>query len=192
MKIFALTLNSIVFISVIGLDIILYYGFLKFLREPFDELSPNRKIRKLQYKTIDSLYDAYKKLPKGKFKLAKMKIRAWQKPEFITQSIDFFMRIVISLLITTVGVSTTILIANLSFTNSIKTLHPDEQSWINSINKIFNLLNDGMSSYEFLVYIGTIIFFVAFANILILHLKVSLHKKHLIVIDEIEKEYSQR
>lgn len=173
----------------IGLDLLLYRHFIMFLREPFDKSLGKEKEK---YNTVESLYYAYKNLPKGTFKLTKMRVKSWHKPEIISQSVDFFIKLILSLTIASAGVATTILIATLSVTNSNSALQQDQSTWLNSISHILKSLTEGMDLYKSLFYIGTMVFLLIFGNILISHGSTSVHKKHLIVIEEIEKEYGQK
>lgn len=192
MKTIILMSYLVVLFGVVGMDFYYYRRFIRILKSPFEELHNNIS-QKSRYDTVASLYDAYKMLPKGKFNLVKMKIRAWNKPDIIPQSIDSFMKIVVSLLLTTSGIVITILIANLNIANSNKELHKDQRiEWINNMRGILETLLESMSLFQILLYIAFFMFTISFVHILISYSKNSLYKKHIIVIDEIEKEYSQK
>ncbi|OMF45414.1 hypothetical protein [Paenibacillus amylolyticus] len=186
MEISVLILYILSLSGVVGLEIYFYYRFIKVLSLPFKEFEPQ-----VEFTSVETLYEAYKKLPKGKFKHVKLRVRAWNKPEIIPQTVDSFMKIIVTLLLTTTGVVISILIANLNFANSNKEINANQRSdWYDNIRSILEGLVKGISSYQNLMYIALFLFILSFVHISISYLKSSLYKKHVVVLDEIEKEYN--
>lgn len=184
LHIFIFILWIIAVLGVIGIEINSYLRFTNNLNLPFKDF------KKTELKTVDNLYTAYKKLPKTRFKIVKMQVRAWNKSEIVPQTIDAFMKIIISIILTTTGVVVTILISSLNLADSNKENDPTQSSnWNNTITNILDNFTQGISSYITLINIALLLFLLSFIHISISYWKNSLYKKHLIVIEEIEKEY---
>lgn len=188
MSTFVIIITIIFFGSVIFLDLLHYYRFVEQLSAPFEKI----KRKRTSEITVEELYNCYKELPKGKFKLHKMSVRAWNKPELIPQSVESYMKIIFSILLTAVGFATSILLATLGFTNSNLEMKKDTSSWISTLNYILQELREGMDLYKLLLFIALCVFITSFAHIYISYSKSTLHKKHMVVIEEIEKEYVQK
>lgn len=184
-----ITISIVLTLGIIVYIILSYANFLKVLYEPFEQFSFKR-IKTLQRKTVDALYYEYKNLPKGKFKLVKMKVRAWRKSDVIIQTTDFFSKAILTLMIAISGTILTIIIANLGFTSNSKTVYPSETKWLNDIIKNFNSIIDNISVHQVILVIGFCLFFIVFVDIFISNKIDNLHKRHLTVIDELEKEKS--
>ncbi|CAM2868715.1 hypothetical protein PATA110615_05130 [Paenibacillus taichungensis] len=162
-----------------------YFRFKKMLRHPFsayENKEPN---------SIEALYMAYKKLPKMQFKMAKLKVQSWNNSEIVPQSIDGFMKIIFTIVLTATGVVITIMISSLDIANSNKESDPNQaNAWYDSISSILVSLTSSINFYQTLMKVALLLFLLSVLHIIFTYWKNSLHKKHIVVIEEIEKEFS--
>lgn len=184
---------SFVFLSILlfGFDWFLYYRFKNFLNKPFRSISINKKDLYPDYLITDTLYKSYKELPKGKFKIVKMSLRSWSNINNpLQQIIDIFTKLVFTLLLSIAGVSITVSVALLSFYNSNTEVKKDYYSWIKGLTNLLEGFRDGMDTYLIIIIIGIILFILVSNHLFISTFKSKLIKRHLVIIEEIEKENS--
>ncbi|AZK47234.1 hypothetical protein [Paenibacillus lentus] len=182
---------ALIFIFLIAVDWYLFRRFEKDLQTPFKNLKINEKNIFSDYKITDTLYQSYKQLSPGKFKIVKLSVKSHDiNNNPLTQIIDVFLKLVLTLLLTVMGVSVTIFVALLSFLNTNTELKKDSFSWYKNVQDILDALKNGTSAYLTVSFIGIVLFGVAMNHILLSHKRKTLYKRHLTVIEEIEKERS--
>lgn len=159
-------------LCIVGIDWWLYLRFEKALNLPFKGLAINEKKLYSDYKITDTLYQSYKKLPSGKFKIVKMSVKSRDVNNSpIHQIIDVFIKLVLTILLTVMGVSVTISVALLGFLNNNIELKEDYHSWVKSVQDILNGLKEGSSAYFSVIFIGIILCGVTINHILLSHRK---------------------
>ncbi|WP_431090808.1 hypothetical protein [Paenibacillus sp. 8b26] len=192
---FANNTSAIIYCSVIILlcivDWILYCTNFK------SNLNKHLNVRKQHssnsYNATNALYRSYKRLSEYKFKILKMNIKSYNpNNDYVEKIIDFFSKLIFTMAIAMMGYALTTSTSLLTYLNNIKKeeQQSDHTAWIDNVNNIFKNYIEGFETYEKLFIIASALFILTANHILINTLKKNLHKKHLTIIEEIERERS--
>lgn len=169
------------------LEYITLLNFYKFLKIPFKRISVN-KTETLFPKT-EKIYLAYLLVPKENLKFFKLQLEIEDfTNSYITNLIDAFQKIVLSVVIAGITIATTISIASLAFFKDNKALQKNYSNWVESIQIISQNIKLGLEGFTIIIFI-TVTLFVCYANSLFIKsLKQHTKNKHLKFIELIEKE----
>ena len=144
-----------------------------------------------EWALTDRLYQSYKKLPSGKFKLVKMRVMSHDvKNSPFQQTVDAFIKLVLTIGLAVLGVLVTLSIATLNFINGNSEMKKDYNLRVQNVNYMFDWFQENTISYLSLEFIGVILFLATLNHIFIGSKKEYLLKCHLTVIAQIEKEQS--
>lgn len=172
-----------------SVDWYMYKRFTKLLAQPFKDLTIDLNRIDPVYNITDTLYQSYKKIPPGKFKLVKLSVRSqdvYNSP--INHIIDVFVKLVLTLLLAVMGASITISVALLGFLNNSSELKKDYHSWVVNVTEIIDGFKNGQDAYLSVIFIGIVLFSVSLNHILLSYRKKDTYKRHITIIEEIEKE----
>lgn len=197
MKYTIFEISMMIFVTLfIVFEWFLYARFRKSLKFPFKAFKPiNNKDLLTGYPTTDSLYKSYKKLSKANFKVIKMSVRSFD-PDlgFIQQLIDLFTKLIFTIALALMSITITIFSSLLNNLNAnkeeLKKL--DNSAWVKNLNGTLQGFLDGLETYQKFFFIALMIFILAINHTLLYTAKKNIHKRHLTIIEEIEKEYSQK
>ncbi|MDH2330474.1 hypothetical protein [Paenibacillus polymyxa] len=173
------------------LDWILYFASFK------PNLNKHLNVKRLyslnSYNATTALYRAYKHLSEHKFKILKMNIKSYDpNNNHVERIIDFFTKMIITMALAMMGYALTTSTSLLTYLNNNKNVEKpsDHLARMESIENIFQNFIDGYDVYEILFIIASSLFILTANHILINTWKKDLHKKHLTIIEEIERERS--
>ncbi|MEK5238059.1 hypothetical protein NST99_20405 [Paenibacillus sp. FSL L8-0470] len=169
------------------MDYINLFLFKRMLNNTYRKIKVEKVSRYLY--TTDELLQRYKLVPKKNLNLLKLKLESEEyNNTSMTQIIDMFHKLVISITTAAIAVTITISVANLSFLKDNKILQEDQTSWIENVQ--INLLNfsNGMGFYIKFLLVCSFVFVVFSLHSQIQHTKNNLKKKHLRFIEEALKE----
>lgn len=180
---------SIFAFGLVAIEWYMYWRFEKALSLPFKKININERELYLDYKITDTLYQSYKKLPPGKFKIVKMSVKSRDVENSpLHQIIDVFTKLVLTIILAVMGVSVTISVALLGFLNDNAELKDDYHTWVRSVQDILTTFIEGSNAFLSIIFIGIVLCSVSINHIVLSHRKKDLYKRHLTIINEIEKE----
>lgn len=183
----SIKLILIMILFVFILEYIILLKFFKFIKAPFKRISVNKT--ETLFPNTEKLYLAYLLVPKENLKFFKLQLETEDfTNSYITNLIDAFQKIVLSVVIAGVTIATTISIASLTFFKDNKELQKNYFTWVESIQIISQNIKSGLDGFTIIIFI-TAVLFICYANSLFIKsVKEKTKNKHLKFIELVEKE----
>lgn len=188
------TLIVISYITVPSLflfELFLYFKFKKAISAAFKSVRVDNIELIIGYKDSDisRLYKSYKLLPTQSRTIIKMDLQSNdQKHDPIIQFIDLFSKLVLSVGIALMGVVMTMNASVLNFIQSDEKLKKNADNWIKTIQDTLDTFVIGLNGFQSTLLLCAIIFIFAAIHIYFSNKKQKIRSRHLIIIEQIEKE----
>ncbi|MEK4456846.1 hypothetical protein [Paenibacillus sp. FSL R10-2748] len=184
-----LWLLILVAIPIALLDFLGYYQFKKGLRKPFRRIIIKDHDLFWCYKGVDKLYRSYQQLPKSVLTLAKLHIKSINlSNDFISQLSDLFVKLFLTVALTSITIMFTFSTAFLSYLNNDPILKKDYWKWADKVSNTIDNFSKGLDLYILIFSFSIFLLFIVCNHLFFLSLKRALQQKHLDIIKEIEKE----
>lgn len=168
---------------------IMYYRFRKKLSLPFRRIKIDKDELINGYIDTSELQKSYSRLPPELLSTVKMSIQSSDyKYDPIIQTIDLLSKLVLSVSITLMGVVMTINSTVLNLLNNDDVLKKNRVSWVEKVQSMIDSFVTGIEGFEALLIICTTVFSIAAIHIVFSNLKQKERNKHLIIIEQVEKE----
>lgn len=140
------------------------------------------------------LYESYKNMSDRDFRIEKLKVKSKNfYKDILEQLIDTLSKLVIGIIVALMAytaVATSTMLNNISNNEEFK--KANHVAWSDGIVDGFETFVSGISNYQNIILIFFSIFIMAAIRILFVMIRKELHKKHLTIIEEIEKEKNQK
>ncbi|MBG9735786.1 hypothetical protein [Paenibacillus alvei] len=168
---------------------VMYYRFRKKLSLPFRRIKIDKDELINGYAVTSELQKSYSRLPPELLSTVKMSIQSSDyKYDPIIQTIDLLSKLVLSVSITLMGVVMTINSTVLNLLNNDEVLKKNRVSWVEKVQSMVDSFVTGIEGFEALLIISTTVFSIAATHIVFSNLKQKERNRHLIIIEQVEKE----
>lgn len=146
--------------------------------------------KKRQFGNIELLYNSYKSINKNLLIIAKLELQSKEtSSSFIKDTFNLFISIFtgVFLVVSTLLITTSTGMLNFVYGN--EELKKDMSSWLQSVNGFSKSIADGMKSMLLMVSLVCISAYIFMLCLLMLNHKKNVIKKHLAIIEQVEKDH---
>lgn len=183
------TIGFILLALVLIVESLLYYRFRRKLAIPFRRIKIDKEELINGYTYTSGLHKSYSRLPPELLSTVKMSIQSNDyKYDPIIQAIDLLSKLVLSVSITLMGLVMTMSSTVLNFLNSDNELKKNRTSWVEKVQSMIDNFVTGIEGFESLLIICATVFSMAVTHIVFSNSKQKERNRHLIIIEQVEKE----
>ncbi|WP_037285035.1 hypothetical protein [Saccharibacillus sacchari] len=169
------------------LELIGLMRFFKHLKKVFRRISA--PIPSTPFKNIEKIFESYRLVPERNLDFFKLSLESEDySNDFLNQLIDYIHKLIFTVALAGLTFVITITVAQLTFFKDNRELQQDHAKWIESIESMFEILNQGINGFSTILFYCLIVFIFACFHAFVSHTKESHRKKHLKIIEKVEQQ----